>query len=322
MTASEEHSFGAFVVEVAFLGRVAAFALGDGTVRLVDGGERKIDVHAGAILSATPTLDGKSLLTGGDDGRVALVDAAGKVTIVAEVQRKWIDHVAAGPGGAVAHASGRQVFVRLGDGRERQFDLARAVGGLAFAPKGLRLAIASYDGVALWWVGTEAEPVKFTWKGAHLVTSFSPDGRYIVTAMQENALHGWKIADGSDMRMSGYPAKTRSLAWTAKGRFLASSGAHAAILWPFHFKDGPMGKEPAQLGAREALVTRVAAHPKREQVAIGYQDGAVVLAGVTDGQETLMRSPNAGPVSALAFDTIGARLAFGTEQGAGGPISL
>ncbi len=62
--------------------------------------------------------------------------------------------------------------------------------------------------------------------------------------MQENALHGWQIADGSDMRMSGYPAKTRSIAWTAKGRYLATSGANAAILWPFHFKDGPMGKEP------------------------------------------------------------------------------
>jgi WD40 repeat protein len=322
MNESGQFSFDAFVVEAAFLGRVAAFALGDGSVRLVDGGERTIDVHSGAVLSATPTLDGKMLLTGGDDGRVALVDATGKATIIAEMPRKWTDHVAAGPGGAVAYASGRQVFVRLGDGRERRFDLPRAAGGIAFAPKGLRLAVSSYDGITLWWVGAEAEPVRFEWKGAHLAVLFSPDGRYIVSAMQENALHGWKIADGSDMRMSGYPAKTRSLAWTAKGRFLASSGAHAAILWPFHFKDGPMGKEPAQLGAREALVTRVAAHPRREQVAIGYQDGAIVLAGVTDAPETLLRQAGDGAVSALAFERGGTQVAFGTEGGAAGIIDL
>jgi WD40 repeat protein len=323
MTAIQEFPFGAFVVETAFVGDRAVFALGDGTVRLVEGdSERKIEVHAGAILTATPTLDGKALLTGGDDGRVALTDASGAVTNIAELPRKWIDHVAAGPGGALAYAVGRSVFVRLGDGRERQFDLPRAVGGLAFAPKGLRLAISSYNGVTLRWVGTEAEPVSFAWKGAHLAVSFSPDGRYVVSAMQENALHGWKIADGSDMRMSGYPAKTRSLAWTAKGRYLASSGANAAILWPFHFKDGPMGKDPTQIGAREPLVTRVACHPRKEQVAIGYQDGVMMAVDISVGNETILRQPGDGPVSALAFDKAGALLAFGTENGAGGVVSL
>jgi WD40 repeat protein len=321
MTAIQEFPFGAFVVETAFLGRAAAFALGDGSVRIATGSATEnIAVHSGAILSAVPTIDGKALLTGGDDGRVALTDAAGKVTEVAEVPRKWIDYVAAGPGGAVAYAAGRRVFVRLGDGRERQFDLPRAAGGLAFAPKGLRLAISSYDGITLRWIGTEAEPMSFAWKGAHLAVSFSPDGRYVVSAMQENALHGWRIADGKDMRMSGYPAKTRSLAWTAKGRYLATSGANAAILWPFHFKDGPMGKEPTQLGAREPLVTRVACHPRKEQVAIGYQDGAVVLAGVADATETLLRQAGDGPISALAFDSTGEQVAFGTESGAGGVI--
>jgi WD40 repeat protein len=323
MTAIQEFPFSAFVVETAFVGDRAVFALGDGTVRLVEGdSERKIEVHAGAILSATSTLDGKALLTGGDDGRVALIDAVGAVTHIAELPRKWIDHVAAGPGGALVYAAGRSVFVRLGDGRERQFDLPRAVGGLAFAPKGLRLAISSYDGVTLRWVGTEAEPVSFAWKGAHLAVSFSPDGRYVVSTMQENALHGWKIADGSDMRMSGYPAKTRSIAWTAKGRYLATSGANAAILWPFHFKDGPMGKEPTQIGAREPLVTRVACHPRKEQVAIGYQDGAMMAVDVSNGNETMLRQPGDGPVSALAFDKAGALLAFGTESGAGGVVSL
>jgi hypothetical protein len=33
-----------------------------------------------------------------------------------------------------------------------------------------------------------------------------------------------------------------------------------------------MGKPPLELGAREALVTRVACHPRQEMVAIGYAD--------------------------------------------------
>ncbi|MCB1501544.1 MAG: WD40 repeat domain-containing protein [Bauldia sp.] len=322
MTTAEDHAFHAFVVEATFLGDTTAFALGDGSLRLVAGpAATRVAVHAGAILSAAATLDGRRIITGGDDGIVAATDVDGNVERLAERPRKWIDHVAAGPGDVVGFTIGRQVSVRLTDGGERSLDLPRAAGGIAFAPKGLRLAIARYDGVTLWWPATEAEPTSLDWKGAHLTAAFSPDGKYVVTSMQDNALHGWRLTDGKDMRMSGYPAKPRSISWSAKGRFLATSGANAAILWPFHFKDGPMGKAPLQLGAREALVTRVACHPKQELVAIGYQDGMVLAVRFADAEEALIRRPGGAPVSALAWDGAGKRLAIGTESGAAAVIT-
>jgi WD40 repeat protein len=162
--------------------------------------------------------------------------------------------------------------------------------------------------------------VSLPWKGAHLRVTFSPDGKYVVTSIQENALHGWRLDDGKDMRMTGYPAKPRSTSWSAKGRFLATSGANAAILWPFHFKDGPMGRQPLQLGAREAVVTRVSCHPRDELLAIGYQDGMVLAVRVADAEEALLRRPAGSPITALAWDGSGRRLAFGTEDGAGGVI--
>ena len=83
-----------------------------------------------------------------------------------------------------------------------------------------------------------------------------------------------------------------------------------------------MGKEPVQLGPREVLVTRVAAHPKREMVAIGYQDGMTLAVGIPDGKEIALRKNGSGPISALAFDVTGSRLAFGSETGEGGVIEL
>ncbi len=322
MPSIQDFPFGAFVVEAAFLGDTAAFALGDGTVRLVNGpAATSVAAHGGAILSVAVTGEGK-LLTGGDDGRVAVTAADGTSEVLAERPRKWIDHVAAGPRGVVAYGIGRQAVVRAADGSEKTFDHTRAVGGLAFAPKGLRLAVARYDGVTLWWAGTAGEPVSLSWKGAHLGVVFSPDGRYVVTTMQENALHGWRLDDGRDMRMTGYPAKAKSVSWSPKGRFLGTSGANAAILWPFHFKDGPMGREPLQLGAREVLVTRVACHPRSEMVAIGYQDGMILAVRFSDAEEALLRRPGSGAVSALGWDAEGRRLAFGTEGGSGGLIDL
>lgn len=320
---SDSLSFAAFVVDAVFLGDTAAFALGDGSARLIgaDGVEKSVAAHRGAILAATVDRDGKATITAGDDGRVVRVAPDGAAETLAERPRKWIDQVAAGPGGAVAFANGRQVTVRFADNREKTLDLPRAVGGLAFAPKGTRLAIARYNGVTLWMPGTDAAPNALEWAGAHIGVMFSPDGRYVVTAMQENALHGWRLDDGRDMRMTGYPAKPRSMSWSFRGRFLATSGANAAVLWPFHGKEGPMGKQPLQLGPREVLVTRVACHPRRETVAIGYQDGTILEATLADGAETPLRSQGGGPVSALAWNGRGDRLAFGTEEGAGGVLA-
>lgn len=312
-----------FVVAAAFIEDAAAFALGDGTVRLLKGTVAdEVKLHDGAVLAAAMTQDGKSLITGGDDGRVMRLGADGAATEIAERPRKWIDQLATGPSGAIAFAVGRDAVVRLADGTEKTFSHERTVTGLAFAPKGMRIAASRNNGVSLWFVNSDAAATELEWSGPHIGVTFSPDNRFVVTAMQENALHGWKIPEGGHLRMTGYPAKPRSFSWSVKGRFLATSGADAAILWPFHFKDGPQGKQPLQLGAREALVTRVACHPSEELVAIGYRDGAVAIGPFDEGEGSLLRQPGEGPVSALTWDATGRRLAYGTEEGAAGVIDF
>jgi hypothetical protein len=38
---------------------------------------------------------------------------------------------------------------------------------LAFAPKGVRLAVAHYNGVSLWFPNAQAAPEMLEWKGSH-----------------------------------------------------------------------------------------------------------------------------------------------------------
>jgi hypothetical protein len=65
--------------------------------------------------------------------------------------------------------------------------------------------------------------------------------------MLEPMLHGWQLFDGQHIRMSGYAARVMSLSWSAGGQWLATSVATRLVLWPFHGKDGPMGKTPRLL---------------------------------------------------------------------------
>ncbi|WP_417672195.1 WD40 repeat domain-containing protein [Roseibium sp.] len=313
----------AFVVRAGFLNDVPFFALGDGAVLFAEGGEKRVQVHKSGLLAAEVTLDRNALVTSGDDGLIRKVLPDGSAETLAERPRKWIDLIACGPNDAVAFASGRTAWVRLKDGTEKEFSRERAVGGLAFAPKGMKLAVGRYDGATIWWVNADAKPQELSWKGAHLETCFSPDGKYLVTAMQENALHGWRLSDMQDMRMTGYPAKVKSWSWSLKGRYLATSGANAAIVWPFFGKTGPMGQNPLQLGTRsDSLVSHVACHPKEDVVAVGYQDGMILMCRFEDNAEVLLRRAGKGAVSAMAWDDEGVRLVFGTEEGEAGIISL
>jgi hypothetical protein len=110
--------------------------------------------------------------------------------------------------------------------------------------------------------------------------------------------------------------------FTAGGRHLATSGSTEAILWPFTSKEGPMGKQPAMLAPRDVRVTAVAAHPKDEVVAVGYEDGLVLLVRISDAAEILVRAPGGGAVSALAWRADGGAVAIGTEGGRGGLLVL
>src|SRR5258707_3364561 len=131
------------------------------------------------------------------------------------------------------------------------------------------------------------------WAGSHLAVPFSPDNKFLVTAMHEPAMHGWRLADARHMRMSGYPGRVRSMSWSAGGKGLATSGADSVIIWPFASKDGPMGKQPAMLAPLQARVSVVAGSLKKEIMAAGYSDGTGLMIRLEDGAAIPVRK-NAG----------------------------
>ena len=312
---------GAHVVAAAFLGEAPALALADGEVLVGETDQQKrAAAHPGAAILIAVS-DGKSLVTGGDDGRVLASGADAAAREIADEKGRWIDALAI-RGGNVAWSAGKQVRARDENGAVRTWAAPSTVRGLAFQPKGYRLAATHYNGASLWFPNIDGPPQTLEWKGAHLDATFSPDGRFLVTSMQENALHGWRLVDSRHMRMTGYPGKTRSLSWSHDGAWLATSGAEAAIVWPFKDKDGPMGKAPRECGVRNARVTQVAFHPRALVLAIGYADGLVLLCRLADAAEILVRPPDAGAVSALAWNANGARLLIGLESGEAGLLNL
>lgn len=314
---------GTHVVAAGFLADRPVLILTNGTALIGTPDEaRSVTLAAGDCLVAV--ADAQRFITGHDSGRVAVLEADGTARVVADEQGKWIDALAPGPDGSLAWSAGRTVRARTRKGEVKSFAAPSTARGLHFMPKGYRLAIAHYDGVSLWFPNLGSPPEPLAWKGSHIDVTASPDGRFVVTSMQENALHGWRTADKAHMRMTGYPAKTRSLSWSHDGNWLATSGAEACIIWPFAAKDGPMGKAPRECGVRPRRVTAVAFHPAALIVALGYEDGFVMLVRLTDAAELLVcpAAESDGAVTALAWDASGRRLLFGTAAGTAGLLTL
>jgi WD40 repeat protein len=310
------------IVAAHFLGHTAAFVLGEEGIVLAppDGEPRRVATHDGAILDTV--ADGRRVVTAGDDGKIVATDGEGASNVLAsDPKHRWIDHVALGPDGVVAWSAGKTAYVQAKD--LRAFEAPSTVGGLAFFPKGLRLAIAHYNGATLWFPNAAgAAPEKLEWKGSHLGATVSPDGRFLVTTMQEPMLHGWRLVDRQHMRMSGYAARVTSLSWSAGGHWLATAGASQLVLWPFQSKDGPMGKTPRLLTPSGHRIDVVACHPRTDVVAAGYDNGLVILARIEDGAEILAKKPGEAPITALAWSGDGRLLAWGTESGEAGIVNL
>jgi WD40 repeat protein len=316
--------FDAYVTAALFDKAGAAFALGDGTVRFEDG--TVVEAHDGAVLSASVHPSGQGLVTGGDDGRLVWSTREG-ATELARLPGKWIEVVAASPESKlIAFASGRDLHVRdaADPAFSRTFAHEKSVADLAFEPKGRRIAAATYGGVALWYGRIEKQaPVMLKWAGSHVAVAWSPDGKFVITAMQDNALHGWRVADEKSMRMGGYPAKVRSLAFLAKGNLMATSGANGVVVWPFAGSTGPMGKQAAEVGYEEsAVATRVAGQPSGNWVAWGLDDGRVKACDLVGQKIADLKAEKGPPITALAMTPDAKRVAWGDEDGAAGVAEI
>ena len=314
------NSFDAQVTGIVFDKAGAIFALGDGSVRF-EGGEFSA-AHDGAILCAAVHPSGDGVVTGGDDGRLVWHrrDEAG---VLATAKGQWIDAVdAAAESGLIAFSAGKTLSVidAKDAGFRRDFQHERTVSGVAFDPKGRRIAASTYGGAALWFARiAEQKPTFLKWAGSHTAVTFSPDGAFVVTAMQDAQLHGWRLKDQKNMRMGGYPSKVRAMSFLSNGQLLATSGAQGAVLWPFIGSNGPMGREATEIGYDEgSQIALVASQPKHGLLAAGLSDGRVWLADPAGQGLNFLKAERGAPITALAMSADAARVAWADEDGNAG----
>ncbi len=235
--------------------------------------------HPGGVQSLA--LRGKLGASGGNDGKArlfALADGEERAVIEGE-PRAWVEHVAFSPkGDVVAVASGKVLRFVAADGAllHRIEAAPSTITGIAWNAKGSELAVAAYGGLRTYRPSSGARAKYLAWKGSLISIAWSPDEKVVACGMQDSAVHFWRLADGTDSEMSGYPSKPKALAWDATSTLLATGGDATVVVWSFAGR-GPEGSTPTMLPGHAKPITKLAFHPKKGLLASASQDGSVFV---------------------------------------------
>ena len=142
--------------------------------------------------------------------------------------------------------------------------------------------------------------------------SFSPDGKRLATASDDNTVIVWDLGNGRDLlTYRGHKDKVKAVAFSPDGTLLASAGGADVVLW-----DAKTGKEKLTLQGHTGSVTCIAYRPDGKALAsAGSEDKSVHVWDLETGKEKVNLGSQGSPINSLAYSPDGKLLASANDTG-------
>jgi WD40 repeat protein len=275
-----------------------------------------VGVHNGACLALAPDPSG-AFITGGADGKLMAVGADGRAVVLGALPGRAITSVAASRSGLRAGAAGSRLM--LVDPCRHSLDIPGEVGALSFDPSGRSLAVAHAAGLAI--ISSHGGIRRLPMQEAARALAWRPDANWLAVA-SGIGLSTWCASEPTMLEHRADIADIRAMAFTADGRVLAASGGARPFCW--RFSESGWNADPFETGVRNRLtsVCALTGHPMRPLLAVGYENGAVMLCQPGVDQSLMVKNHGGGAVTALAWSADGTRLALGTAEGTAGLLVI
>jgi len=274
--------------------------------------------HESGTLSLALHPNGRRLASSGQDGKVRrwdLIDGSELPTL--DAGSLWVSRVLWSLDGALlASAAGKKLKLWTENGRLiREYpDHGSTISDLAWMPKSDLFVSSEYGSVNFW--STEKTEIQrvLKWKGSILAVAVSPDEKYIAAGAQDSSVHIWRLKDGTDMEMTGYPCKVRELSWESTGRWLATGGGPSPCIWDCSGK-GPADTMPLQFNAHKKQVSCLAFSPKSALLACAGLDGCLGFWHMKQGSKPAAVAAIEEAYSVLTWNSTGTSLIAGSDTG-------
>lgn len=285
--------------------------------------------QAGQVKSLALSPEGKTLVSGGEDGTIRLWDLTvpePKVRTVLKGHRRSVTALAFSADGRMIASGSEDGTVRLWDmdgpaPRERAVLRGhwRGVSSLAFSPDGKTLASGSKDATIRLWSPADSDSKERPVLKGHVLDvsalAFSPGGKMLASGGWDQTVRLWNLERAEPKAMTvlkGHSLDVSYLAFAPDGKALASGSWDQTIrLW--------------RLPARESADPAVYVGHREKVSAMAFsRDGKTVTSIADDGQ-VLMWDAGTGdkiteaklPVSttAVAFTAGGRNVVIGYDSG-------
>ncbi|WP_249268059.1 WD40 repeat domain-containing protein [Microcystis aeruginosa FBCC-A68] len=236
----------------------------------------RLEGHDSYVQSVNFSPDGKTLVSGSDDGTIKLWNVE----------------------------TGKEIRTLKGhDGY---------VSSVNFSPDGKTLVSGSLQTIKLWNVetGEEILTLKGHDNGVNSV-NFSPDGKTLVSGSNDETIKLWNVKTGQKIRtLKGHDNWVNSVNFSPDGKTLVSGSNDKTIkLW-----NVKTGEEILTLKGHDSYVQSVNFSPDGKTLVSGSDDGTIKLWDVKTGEEIRTLKGHDGYVRSVNFSPDGKTLVSGSWQ--------
>lgn len=284
----------------------------------------ELPAHRGGNGSIAWHPRGSTLASFGQDGILRIHDISTGASRELQLPRGWAERCAWNADGSlIAVAVGKAVHVIDPATLETLHlvdDHRSTVTDFVWHPVlSNQFATASDGGARMWRLGESKPHARIDDGVAAVLTTWSPDGRWVVTSDQTPSVHLYDMKKRTPLFIQGFQTKIKALAWQTGGAkdlpWLALGGSPVITVWPCFGRNGPRNARPQQLFGHLKEVTALDFPKDGPYLASGARDGFVLLwlPHHSSGPALIAREKN--EITVLRWSPDGLNLAYGTTTG-------
>lgn len=286
--------------------------------------QRDMPRHDGVLRALAVTLDGKRIVSGGDDRTVRVWDlVSGRLQHTLHGHTDSVRAVAVTPDGRRIVSGGTYDVVRVWDLESGQFlqTIAgyagfRAVHAVAVTPDGSRVIWAGAGATVQVWDMANGRLDHVIRSQDHFVRFVvpTPDGRFVLSCGDVGIVQIWDLANGRLARvLNGKSRPVFSIAVTPDGSRIVSGDCDNSVrVW-----DLASGRLERTLWGHTGLVGTVAVTRDGRHIVSGGHDNKVLMWDLSTGQEvaTWNPDPDTQVTAVCPVPTDPSRIAYGDSAG-------